>query len=421
MRLATIATLLAGAALAGIPLVAGADTDSPRPTATRTGGAAGLLGISPGKRQVGLVRVDPQTLRPAPGGGLPLGIHTFAWSFAPGRTRIALGSYSRPSVRLVDLRRNRVLGDVRLAARGEVWATAWSGSRRLLALVLRPGCACAGETRVSGIATTDRRVLWRRTLSGVFSGGARAGGRLVLLVAPRDSIGPSRLALVEPDGRVRWATLPEIQSGSQVVRDDDPAPDRARSWIPGLAVDSSGTRAFVAQAGAPVAEVDLDTLEVHSHPLSEAGAADNPAEGPTRRLLWLGRDLMAMTGTDAHAGRETAAGLKLIDTRRWSIRTLADRPSEVALVGPTLLASTFLWDSRRGQPSGSGLTGYALDGTRRFHLYGTQPLFGVQPLGDRALVAGKALSAIVDARNGRELRRVRPRGDLLVGDQAFSF
>jgi hypothetical protein len=60
-----------------------------------------------------------------------------------------------------------------------------------------------------------------------------------------------------------------------------------RSWDPGLAVDRSSGRAFVVQARAPVAEVDLLTFNVRSHPLQPlAGTADAVA-GPTRHALWL--------------------------------------------------------------------------------------------------------------------------------------
>jgi hypothetical protein len=44
--------------------------------------------------------------------------------------------------------------------------------------------------------------------------------------------------------------------------------------------------------------------------------------------------------------------------------------------------------------SGSGLTGYALDGSRRFHLYGDDPISSAQPLGSRMLVGSAASNRI---------------------------
>ena len=79
----------------------------------------------------------------------------------------------------------------------------------------------------------------------------------------------------------------------------------------------------------------------------------------------------------------------------------------------TLLASTFL-DQRR---SGSGLTGYSPDGTRRFHRFGNDPILGAQGIGGKALVGGPRGLALVDARTGRPLRRYRRFGmSLLSGD-----
>lgn len=144
--------------------------------------------------------------------------------------------------------------------------------------------------------------------------------------------------------------------------------------------------------------------------------------------------MLAVTGRGTHAtvdarGHEqqwdTPAGLKLIDTRRWSISTLDPRASSATVAAGTLLAFGILWDSRSQKLSGSGLDGYALDGGRRFHRYGDDPISGVQPLGARILVGGAAGSrifrrgALLDARTGRDLRRVGFDFGLLAGDQPF--
>jgi hypothetical protein len=90
-----------------------------------------------------------------------------------------------------------------------------------------------------------------------------------------------------------------------------------------------------------------------------------------------------------------------------------------------LFAWSVTWDSRTSKFAGNGLSGYALDGKRRFHLYGHDPISGVQPLGSRVLVGGNSGSrlfrraALLDARSGRELRRVRSTVELLAHDQPF--
>src|SRR5439155_6523098 len=107
--------------------------------------------------------------------------------------------------------------------------------------------------------------------------------------------------------------------------------------------------------------------------------------------------LLAITGFDGHAGLDpggshaewaTPAGLKLIDTRRWSVRTLDSGVTDAALVAGTLFAWSLAWDSRTDKFTGNGLSGYAPDGSRRFHLYGHEPISAVQPLGSRLLVGG---------------------------------
>jgi hypothetical protein len=422
-----------------------------RPSQTALGPVAPLHGIA-GPRPVGLVRVDPRTLRALPGRRLPLAAHTFGWSFSPDGSELAIGSDGSGEVRLVDLRRWRVLGDVkvRVAQRGSVLATAWAGPTRVLAVVVSPGCCGLGDTTVAGIDAQERpRLLWRRRLGGSLQAGQRFRRSLVLVLGPRGrTLGPSRLALVGPDGRVRFAPLAQIRSGSEAVGGGDPSRFLLREWNPGLAVDPSAARALVVQAGAPVAEVDLRTLRVRYHELSEPisllgrlhdwlepKAEAKAQEGPNRQALWLGHGLLAVTGTDTHAslgarGREaqwdTPAGLKLIDTRRWSIRTLDREATRAEFVSATLLAFGFRWDSRAGKLSGSGLAGYALDGSRTFHRYGNDPISGVEPLGTRVLVGGAAGSRIfhrgpvlLDARTGRELRSVSFDIQLLAGDEPF--
>jgi hypothetical protein len=372
---------------------------------------------------LGLVRVDPDTLRPVAGRRVTLAGEPLGWSFAPDRSRIALGSAPRGAeLRLIDLRAMRALGDVRLARRGSAIATVWAGPRRVLAVVVTPGCCGAGDTVVVGVDAGRRRVVWRRTLRGSLQAGERFRRGLVLVLGPRGrSVGPSRLVRVGPRGRIRSAPIAEIRSGNE------PRGSVTQSWNPGLAIDRSRGRAFVVQAEAPVVEVDISTLQVRSHPLQPEARAADAVAGPTRHAIWLGRGLLAVTGTDSHTaaddpeggrhGRETPAGLTLVDTRSWGARTIDARTTDAAFVSGTLLASTFLFDSRSQKASGSGLTGYSIDGRRKFHVHGKAPITGVQPLGRRALVGAMSGIALIDARTGRQLRRWRQfTVSLLSGD-----
>jgi hypothetical protein len=360
---------------------------------------------------LGLVRLDRDTLRPLGGRRVPIAAEPLGWSFSPARSRIVLGSTARGAhLRFVDLRAMRVLGDLRVARRGSGVATAWSGPRRVLAVVVTPGCCYAGDTVVAGIDARRRRVLWRRTLGGSLQAGERTRRGLLLVLGPRGrSVGPSRVVQVGPRGSLRSAPLPEIRSGT------GPNGSATQSWNPGLAIDRSTGRAFVVQAQAPVAEVDLSSFGVRSHPLGPAAQPADAVTGPTRHALWLGRGLLAVTGSDD--GGERPAGLTLVDTHHWRAHTIDSRASDAVFVSGTLLAYSFLFNSGSQTTAGSGLTGYSVDGRRKFHLYGDDPITGVQAVGAKALVGARRRVALIDARTGRRLRSYRRFAmSLLAGD-----
>jgi hypothetical protein len=380
-----------------------------------------LYGLS-WQGSLNLVRVDRGTLRPLAGPHVRVtgDSEVLGWSFARDRSRIVLGSAARgATLRLIDLRAMRELGKVRIARRGSLVATAWAGARRVLAVVVTPGCCGAGDTIVVGVDSERRRVVWRRRLGGSLQSGQRAGGRLLLVLGPRGrSIGHSRLVEVGAGGQVRSAALPHIRSGTEPgsSRTGGP-PNRSWSWDPGLAVDSSGARAFVVQAQAPVAEIELSSFQVRSHPLGGPARAPNAVVGHTRYALWLGRDRLAVTGFDERPGGPRPAGLTLIDTRRWRAQTIDRHTTEAALVSATLLASSFL-PSAGGKIAGSGLTGYTTAGRRRFHLYGREPIVGVEPLGRRALIGTQKRTVLIAAHTGRQIRNYRRFYiTLLTGDQ----
>ena len=377
--------------------------------------AAARLYASTWEGSLKLVRLDPDTLRPLAGRSVPLAREPLGWSFAPDRSRLVSGSTARGArLSFIDLRRMRLLGDVTVSRRGSGVATAWVGPRRVLSVIATAGCCGAGDTVVAAVDAERRRVLWRRRLGGSLQAGERLDGSVLLVLGPRGrALGPSRLVQVGADGPMRSAELPEIISGTQ------PGEDTTHSWSPGLAVDRSGERAFVVQAQAPVAEVDLRTFDVRSHPLPVDARAADALTGPERDALWLGRGRLAITGSDTAetAGgpsRETPAGLTLVDTRRWLAREVDARTTDVALVSGTLLASCYLCESR------GGLSGFSVTGERRFHLFRRAEIMGVQPLGRRALVAGRQRISLIDARSGRTLRRYeRFAMTLLRDDQPF--
>jgi hypothetical protein len=359
-------------------------------------------------RSPAVVRVDPDTLRPLAGRRAPIAGEPLAWSFAPDGRRMVLGSAARGArLRLIDLRTMRVLGQVELARRGSEAFTTWAGRSRVLAAVVTRGCCGAGDTVVASVDVRRRRVVSRRALGGSLQGGEPFRGGMVLVLGPRDrTVGPSRLAVIEPDGRVRSAPLPEIPSGG--------------GWNPGLAVDPSRGRAFVVQAGAPVAEVDLASLRVWSHVVESKATAADALVGPTRDAHWIGRGVLGVTGYDCPG--TTPAGLTLIDTRTWQARTIDQRATDVSLVAGTLLATSWPFECGAAARAGGGLTGYAVNGRRRFHRYGDAPIIGVQAVGANALVGTRTGLALIDGRTGRGLRSFRRlRVSLLAAQVGFPY
>lgn len=394
-----------------------------------------VLGVRHGRRSSWLARVDARTLRYTRGRQLNVGAYGSGWSFSPDRALLALGSF-QPGVLLVETRRLRVVARIPTGPTGQVLTHAWVGSRLLVVL----GQCCENDqTSIAVVDPVLRRVISRVDLAGSLEGVARARRALVLLLGPSKGIGPSRLVVGDPEGHVRSVGIERIHSGRDTVGDGVLTGRHAR---PALAVDPATDRAYVIGAGAPVAEVDLGTLAVGYQELSASvsllgrlrgwlepvAEAKAPPVGPTRSAAWLGDGLLAISGFDIDARidgpgalqlRSIPAGLKLIDTRNWEVRTLDARTSSFVVANGRLLAWSWLWDSPPIHVIGTGLRAYGPDGAVRFHLFGSQPILGVSVFGTRAIVGrgvsgmGRTLVDIASRRVVRSLGVQVPQ--LLVG------
>jgi hypothetical protein len=223
-----------------------------------------------------------------------------------------------------------------------------------------------------------------------------------MLTTPAEGIGTARLAVADDRGGLRAVPLRAIPAGLKEPADWSEGVGEGHQA--GLAVDPDRDRAFVVAAGVPVAEVDLNGLGVTYHGLNRpvsllrrlAGWLVPPADaklvsGPLRSACWLGDGLLAVWGSDRRvvkdaAGNpqvdETAAGLKLIDTRDWSVRQV--HPSALAV----------RWRNGRllvygvpgyGEPaSGIGLTLYGPGGRPGVRLLRGRPIGDVWVNGDLA-------------------------------------
>jgi len=391
-----------------------------------------LLAISFNDVSAGLVRLDPETLRPIAGQPLDLRASSFGWSFSSDRSRLVLGD-NHGHVRFVDVTQMRTLGEIRTKANAPLALSAWLGDRVLGVWHTPRGVA------VRVIDASQRRVVRVVPLAGSLQDAARLPGELVLLLGPARGIGPSRLVVVDAEGRTRQVSVARIRSG----RADPPRTSIGvfRHADAGVAVDPTRRLAFAVAAGAPIAEVDLPTLRVSYHELSEPismlgrlgswleprAEAKGAPDGPDRSALLVGDHTLVVFGSDAHGsvdsrGRPqltvTPAGVRVVDTRTWSSTMLERGATAVSPADGALLVTASLWDSRTQTTTGVGLVGYGSDGAS-FHLWGDAAVY-VQAAGNRAVasVTGTKRSYVVDVATGRVLDERDGAQPLLLAGEA---
>ena len=324
-------------------------------------------------------------------------------------------------------------------AGGAVGLVAWPVRGRVLAL---QEVCCQERQQLLVIDVAGRRVVARRALGGTVLRVGRTPRELILLVAPSKQIGPARLAVVDRRGAVRFVRLHRMAAGvSRVGRLD------YRVEQPGLAVDPTGRRGFVVGANL-VADVDLVGGAVSYHQMARPAsllarlldwldpvAYAKAASGPTRSADWLGAGMLAVAGadeelfTDAHGRDQTRirpAGLSIVDTRAWTVRTIDRDATDVRLAGGLLLATGSRRNSVTGEEEGVGLTAYEFDGEKRFQLFEGRQAWLEQEHDGRAFVRsprpdGAAPLHILDLVAGRIVaEQTRPLPWLLV-DPASSW
>jgi hypothetical protein len=377
-----------------------------------------------------LVRLDPTTLAPLPGRVALEGHHTGS-SLSPDGSTLVLGDVNESCVggsttlRFVDVRAMRTLDDVPLVKNGSVAATGWLDRTHVSAAIRAGDCISSTGTALVTVDASARRVVASTSLDGEIVAVARAPGRLVVLLAPKERIGVASLAVVDSRGAVRVAHLRELRAGQSAGGHGPPA----RINRPGLAVDRVGSRAFVVPAGDRLAEVDLATLAVRYRDLSERrslfdrfrrwldpSAAAKGSNGPIRQAMWVGDGLLAVTGVDTAASTDgrvssTPAGLRLVDTRDWTYRRLADDVSAVRVAGGLLLAtgSGYSYDGTESKETNAGFTVYGRDGRERYRLFDGASVQAVTVAGRVYLVTALGRSSrayelsLASGKTGREL------------------
>jgi hypothetical protein len=356
---------------------------------------------------------DGRTLEPVDGRSVSFSYYYSAVDRSPDGDTLALGADDRGYVQIVDLDRMTSLGSIDVGGTGFFERLHWVAPDLLLASV------SGLPSRAVALDPATRRVLSEHELEGTVLSSHPVEDGLVLLLAPPDRIGHARLAVFD-GSRVRSAKLREVRAGWE--QEGETEEDyRGRQSIPGLAVDPSGSRALVVPAGNRVAEVDVETLEVRYHELSEPvsilgrlrdwlepAAHAKSIDGPERNAVWLPSGLVAVSGSHYVADGErmdvTPAGLTLIDPADWSVRRLSDETSWVSFRGGALLGS--VW---REESAAQTLQVFEPDGTQRFSLARERTDLS-QAIGDHLYAASEdgRRYEIIELATGETVARATP-------------
>jgi hypothetical protein len=371
-KLAVVAALVATLAL---PAARAAVTPKP------------VLGID-GRWGAGrLAWFNPASLSVLRGRKVPLGSHTGQWAFSADRSVLAIAAADYPAIRFVNARGMRLLGTLSLRHDSETYIAglAWARPDRLLVAAHKP------EGGFVAVVDPQRRREIRRVEVATIGNAAAVPGGIALLLGPATGIGPAQLALVDADGAVRSVAIDRIQIGTVMSQGTGDVGIDVRE--PGFSVDRSGRRAFVVGADFTVAAVDLDTLAVAYHAPSTRTLAKN-INGPSRQAAWLGNGTLAVSGFDYKGSHDgVPVGLRLIDTRDWSVRMVDAGVGRFGVGEGTLVA---------------GGKVFGFDGSLRFSLeLGTEQWLSVQ--GPYGYVCGSAkgqLRRVLQLSTGATLRRV---------------
>jgi hypothetical protein len=286
-----------------------------------------------------LARLDPRTLRPLPGPRIKLRYGISSYGWSPDRSLLVLGDVDDDVLHLIDPVRLRRLGTIRF-----------------------------------GIV-------------------ARA----------LDQIGPALLSVLDDRGRIETVLLPRARVGFQHPPDWDRPGAYGISRDAALAVDPEGGRAFVVAPDAPIAEVDLASLQVTDRqprqpasllrrlahwlvPPAEASSAPGHPGGPAGSGMggwrcWAARPGGRRRSPELRQERRSI-GLKLVDVRAWTVRPLDPAATAARWEAGRLVTFGGAWDAEAQRERGVGLTVHGPGVRQPVHLLGTRLVHDARLNGD---------------------------------------
>jgi len=353
-----------------------------------------LLRLIDGRESDRIVRVNPRTLDPI---SRPIETFRRGWSrdFSPDGRFLAYAASARPArIHLIDVVRWRSVGVLRS---GDIGTLTWARDDRLIE---------AGGTEIRVLAVPGGRLVARHRLDRFWVDIEAIPNGVALLTQPRRNLAPAGLLLADGDGGLRRIRLDQIESGGS----------RRVSLRPALAVDASGGRAYVVAPRAPlVAEIDLTSGAVSYHPLG-ASAAKGDEEAWWRDAQWTAGGQIAITGDHMprpqRNGRPAAGpipyGLRLVDPRDWSIRTVHRRTNVLDTAGDRLLANGTTWNAGWRKATSTGLVAFDLSGRPAFDRFAGKDIAVLGDHGPYAYVWVRPdrMLHVLDLRTGRTVNTI---------------
>jgi hypothetical protein len=397
-----VATLIVLAAVLAVPQAAAKE-----PVAPTT--VFGILWQNPQtlNRQTSFAELDALTLEPV-SKTVPLGKAGWYLGRSPGggyRAAFAVGE-GGDSIRFVDVSTMTPEKRVQLPCSISTHML-WETANRLIVT-----CTSSASS-ILVVDPVKQRLVSRKALRGELGDVETGHGLLVGVLAPLGKIGPARLVEVNAKGITRTASLPGIRAGTTVL---DSSTSRYRIERPAVAIEPSARRAAVVPATGGVTIVDLSTLAAMPYAVRTLTAARKNIEGSERTAIWTWGGTIAVGGwdwtADGQPDHSVAAGVTLIDTTSWTSRRVDSAAAALSYtgLGGVLLACGSVWDFATQKSIGTGLTGFGVDGTQRFHLFGSDPVGVAAIAGTYAYVptGGYDKYTIIDTMAGKIIGTAHP-------------